>query len=464
MNMSDEEKHPRSSRESGDISAHLTWIERFVEKYWKTMPAAVRIPLFVLFCLLLIYGIYRPIGGEFSVRGVLLQQSADSRQPPVFASDHEVVVRDRHYGVNSVGEYYCIFGSKDYARLLFTGKRKIEVINRETNVPQFPEVEFSRIDQEFEVFALPAATAQPLPVGQALPETVPLAPSGSLIPVVWAHPAAAPRINFALVLTAVGFSPKTGARTGRFFLRLQDNTTLPLLSDKAGGAATYFPVVPGQKVRLPSLYYFSVLLPEQGDTEIAGEIVFEAEGGFAQFFKANQETFSFRLPRQPGREATLRGSLGSEMDVLLVSPYRVILFDKADIARDKDALQAELLRKGFFSMGRDSPLGTGAQTNALFGGKQVPFQALQSVLAILRTHSIRAKTVQYQLDLKSRDPIQIQVGGWAAFDERSPIPKEALDAILAAKTDDEFRAAVRPYAAPASRPRGARSPVRKRTP
>ncbi len=460
--MGDEEGHPRVYREPGDVSAHLTWIERFIEKYWKTMPAAVRIPLFVLFCLLLIYGIYRPIGGEFSVRGVLLQQSAEGRDP-VFASNHEVVVSGRVYGVNSVGEYYCIFGSKDYARLFFTGKRKIEVINRKTNVPSWPEAEFNRMDQEFEAVRLLAAPAIELPrQGQALPGTTPLAPSGSLIPVAWAQPMAAPRINFALVLTAVGFSPKTGAKTGRFFLRLQDYTTLPLLSDKAGGAANYFPVVPGQKIRLPSLYYFSVPLPEQGDAEIAGEIVFEAEGGFSQVFKGNQETFSLRLPRQPGREVTLRGSLGSEIDVLLVGPYGVVLFDKADLARDKDALRAELLRKGFFSAISDSPLGTGAQTNAVFGGKQVSFQALQSVLVVLRNHSVPVKTIQYRLDLKSGNPMEIQIGAWTAFDRSSPISKEVLDAILSAKTDDAFRAAVRPYASPPKEPKRARSPARKR--
>ena len=199
-------------------------------------------------------------------------------------------------------------------------------------------------------------------------------------------------------------------------------------------------------------YYFEM---ESPSLFANGRLILGPRAGFynsvAQTFGFG-DTESFELPPIPaGKIVSVKGTAGGEVQIVLLRKTEVVVFNKGDL----DAGKVALSRNGFWVTEKPAPLGPG-QTNAIFSGKDVPFQDVQQVIGAIMESGVAIKSVQIGLALKSGRNSEVQIGEDKACGSSALIPPEAYQKMMAAANETELSLAIRPYscgrlaAAPAS--------------
>jgi len=408
-----------------DDEKRMNFLEQFISKHYLKQPKSVRTVTFVLFTLLFVYSTYRLIGGEFTVNGRMLQKVEGGFKP---AKNYDVQVGDKFFGTNSRGFYYIVLSPQQYYRVVMKGELTLGITKDEIIFPSV-RANFQRLDQAFEDISLPPLQQVSQLRGQEKLEDQEF---DFLVTPAWANPVQG---GDRLFIQAVEMKPGLSwIKEGAFEFQFNNNIQKLTVAQAREGPAGLIPLVSGEKVLLGTDYHFK--LPERLPSALSGKITLSASKGY---FSSYAETFRVPSNQTYGVSFTALGDQGSKLQLLLLLPYDLKTFDKKDVAHVKDKLASEFAQKGFRVLELRSPLGYEAQTNALFGGKQVPFTALQAVLRILAKHMIKIKTVQYRLDLKSGNPYEIQLGSSAAFDQAPPIPANRLQRLLTASTGEQFK-------------------------
>lgn len=410
---------------------HLTFLEQFISKHYLTQPLCVRTFTYVIFVMLLVFAIYRLTAGEFSIRGRILQKVDHGYKP---AKNYEVRVRDKFFGTNSRGFYYLIFTPSQYYKLMLSGKLALEISTDETVFPP-QTVDLQRFDQELKDITFPLSQ-EVRQLHERREFETPLL--GRLITSTWALDAVELGDD-RLFVTAVQLKsnlPRT--KEGELNFRVGKESLNLLAVQARGMPAGPIPIVSGETIFLGTDYYFK--LPQSLAPSLLGQIKLSTKSGiFLKIFFPYSETFRVSLSRKYGHIFTASGDKGSKVDLLLLSPYDVAIWQKQDLEDVKEELKSQFIQNGFRVLDKRSLLGYKAQTNALFGGKLVPFTILQKILNILTNQQVKIKTIQYQLNLKSGNPYEIQVAGSAAFNDKPQIPAEKLDQLKKASTEEEFK-------------------------
>jgi hypothetical protein len=412
---------------------HLNFLEKFILEHYSAQPPWVRTFTFVIFVLLLVYAIYRMVGGEFSLSGELHQpaQGGGSER----ASGYDVKLGQKRFGTNFDGAYYIVLGPRHYISLMATGQLTVDIWKEKTFIEKRP-LAFSRINQEFErievkllqeggVFVQPSQRHAHSGSAASLSDLL-------VIPAQADPVQGGDRLFVEVVELKPGLpSIKEGAlelQVSRKVLKLRSARTREV-------TATPIPLVSGEKFVLETDYYFEI--PPDLPSAPSGEIKLTAKG---RLFSSYAETFEVSLDRNYGDRFSVPGDQKSQVSLLRLTPYDVMIYEKKDLIDQKDRLKAQFIQAGYRVVDFRSPLGYDAETNALFGGKKVPYQHLQKILAIVRNQGIKIKTVQYQLNLRSGNPYEIQLGGSAAFNNKNPLPDDLLRKLESATGEEEFKA------------------------
>jgi hypothetical protein len=433
-----EEHMPKDSSANDSRIINLKFFEDFIAKYYTKQHPVIRGFVFLLFSLLVFYAGYQMIGGEVLISGRIyhsIQGPVPGGRPLIKgAKQYDIVFGGKAYGPNHRGDYFLILSSVEYAKLLVSGQLDVDLsIGSASHPPQ--KLSFNRIKKTFEDIAV----SPPAEGGSAHAQPATLERIGSSDPALgtllaWAD--SEDRGNRLLVLGIDFKGADKAVREG--FIELRDERTLPrpsLLKTRAGTVAT-IPLVAGEAVAPGSTYYFEV--PKVALSPSA-QVKLSSKGWF---LSTDLETFS--LPERPpvGQPFPARGTKGSELYLLLLSPYDVVLYDKKDMADVKDQLKKALTDNGYLVLESPSPLGESAQTNAIFGGRRVPFTVLQSILGIAARYQLLIKKVEYQLNLRSGNPYEVQLGGLAELNRAPAMSRSKIERILRAKDEAEFRSAL----------------------
>lgn len=412
-----------------DATKHLTWLEDFVARHYPKMPAAVRIPVFILFAVLLAYAIYRVVGGEFTVRGRILTQAPGAFEP---ARNFDIQYGDRFFGTNSKGFYYLILGPWEYGVLLAKGSLKLEVTNGPRIFPE-QEVRFDLFRRQFADIRI----APPEVIGRVdpAPDRIPASRDFLVPPLLAQSPSVADR----LFVHRIRLNPDLQwAAEGRLELRTKGGTA-SLMSARTRRAAGRLPLVPGEPVVFENEYYFEV--PPAGQGISPGELRLVPRASIFRAVLPGSPAESFQIPLTTlyGEIVKVMGEKGSEIEVIRLGRYDVTIFEKTDLAAVARPLQQDLTRHGFRVVHTRSVLGEQAETNALFAGRSVPYDVLQRVLGVLGTKGVRLKSVQYRQDLASGNPYEMQLGGAARFNAAPVLPDERLRRLVRASSETEFQ-------------------------
>jgi hypothetical protein len=410
---------------------HLIFLENFISKHYSKQPKWVRTIVFILLTILLVYSTYRITGGEYSVRGSILLQENQQDYKPV--GNYDVQVDDKNFGTNSQGFYYVILGPIQYSRLNIGGELDTVLINKDDNTFSPQILEFNRLNQEFERLTLPKQKANRSAEYQES--------EGAFLDIFINSASAANGIQNGdrLFVTAITLNPDSPKIIEVELEAMIENNTFKLLSTQTGGLPTgLVPVISGKTVNLEKKYYFNI--PRSLDSSLLGDIrLSEKKGIISKLISSSySETFKIFINQSYGKLFTAKGNKGSQIDMLLLSKYDVVIWEKYDIENVIKDLETEFTQSGFRVVKKRSPLGSKSQTNALYGGESVPFTTMQQILRILDNRQIKIKTIQYQLNLRSGNYNEIQVGGSARLNDAPPIPDKLIKKILNTQDEKEF--------------------------
>ena len=412
----------------GKEQKQLSFLENFVSKHYTKQPKWVRTVVYLAFAILLVFSIYRLTSGDFSVRGRILEQSSGSYHP---AKNFDVRIRDKYFGTNSLGWYYLILNPSQYYKVMLGGKLTMDII-KDNTIYRNQTVALQRFDQEFEDIIL----SEEVEMGHLYNRHENAAfPLDVLIPPAWAGERKPELGGDRIFVTAVRMTSKVDVpREGRFICEVGGQPVEMLSVQSGGWLAGSIPLVQGERVGLEQEYFFNI--PVRFTREPSAFIIIHHSGGL---FSGYEEAFPVELNHEFAEPFEAVGNKGSVVELMRVSAYNVVLWQKQDIAEVEGALIEQLHHHGFRVDQRMSKLGYHAQTNALFGGLSVPYTTMQTVLRLLYAHELQMKTVEYQKSLKSGDDFAIQIGGSKAYDERPAIPPEIMEHLIDAGSEGEFK-------------------------
>jgi hypothetical protein len=405
------------------------FLERFIERHFDAQPRSVRAFVYLLFAVLLAYSIYQAIGGEVAVQGRLFVKVCSADKPisadGTISSDDvsalevecdavkqkksrparelEIVVGDKHFGVNSRGEYYIVLNRLGYSGMMIRGELPLRIYNGDGSLHELHKVAFNRVEQSFEDLTMPSQStllaqsgSSPFSLGAAFPEAA-----------AWAHLGQASSRKALLFLTAVKLAEKTNPRLkeGRWEL-YQDGISARLQVGGPDIDATT-PLLTGQTIDLGRKYYFSVPLFGQGPGRLSGRIVLRAEAGF---FSSYTETFAFS--KDTGKEAsfTVSGDRGSEVELLLSLPVDTNLAEKASSIEAKtceEVADSEICHKKYPAGCANSPVPT----------YDAYFNFLKNLLPSASLESSILLTQDDFATLESRTPMALTGRNHAAYAE-----------------------------------------------
>ncbi len=412
----------------GNEQKHISFLENFISKHYMKQPKWVRTFVYLAFAILLVFSIYRLTSGDFSVRGRILEESGGSYHP---AKNFDVRIRDKYFGTNSLGWYYLILNPSQYYKVMLGGKLTMDII-KDNTIYRNQTVALQRFDQEFEDIIL----SEEVELGHLYNRYENAAfPLDVLIPPAWAGEQKPELGGDRIFVTAVTMTSKVDVpREGEFVCEIGEQL-VELLSVRSGGwQAGPVPLVQGERVELEQEYFFDI--PVRFSREPSAFIIIHHPGGL---FGRYSETFPVSLIHPFGESFETVGDKGSVIELMRLSPYNVVLWQKRDLEEVERPLVEQLHHHGFRVDQRMSKLGYNAQTNALFGGLSVHYRTMQQVLEMLQAYGVHMKTIEYQRNLKSGDQFAIQIGGSSAYIEKPIIPPEIIERLIDAGTEDEFR-------------------------
>ncbi len=412
-----------------DGSAHgLTWLETFISNNYSKQSAWVRTVVFLVLVGVLVFGLYRTIGGDFDLKGRVLEKISDA-ELHVPSNWYEVQLGQQSFGVCRNGDYRIILTWVEYLGAIGSGKLSVQVFLPNGGV-ETQNLTVHRLGyQDLDDIVIPiAATALNAPgraptSGRALP---------GWLPSFTAHAAAPPRTGAKLMLESIAIS--SGASAAR-----EVDVTLgaygspkPLLLKPTNDPSGPVTVVPGKIVTYNDDHFFALdSAPPNGVSQL-GDLTIASQHGFLQSGYA--ETFHLPSAVSYGAAFDAPGSNGSHIRLRLVYPWTVQIYDRAEIPGGAAALKQALLDRGFDSRPIPMPPNASTQPNLLSIARAVPLQSAQSILAVLRDHGVRLKKVQRETD-------QTQLSGSKDLDNAPELGDARLEKMISATNDAEFNQA-----------------------
>ncbi|MEK6374032.1 MAG: hypothetical protein AABO58_15200 [Acidobacteriota bacterium] len=251
-----------------DRTAARNFVERFLEKYFPTLPAWLRSIIYFMMFMLFAYSFLRLIGGDFAVRGQVFKGSS------LVKNSFDVCIGEGRYGTNSVGDFYAVLPPSQYYGMLITGKAHVDVFQGSERVHQ-QDVRFSRFPPRFAEIIIQTAQA-PLPPDRAARF------DWSLVPSAFAQTRAA--ATERLYIERIALSD-VDAREADATLSA-GSTRYPLLLD--GRTGSRIPLLRGKELDLGSRFYFAI------PSTLTGRIVTVTISPKGLF--AGAQTFKFAMP------------------------------------------------------------------------------------------------------------------------------------------------------------------------
>jgi hypothetical protein len=319
-----------AQRESDRVSGQLSFIGKFIDKYFLRQPSWVQSFTFVIFVLLFAYG-FILLPGKAVLEGNLWVRKAASRVCP------DPCVRPAEYyslrwGTtdvlsNSKGQYRIVVSPLQYIRLFSSGSHRVNILKielisgeqeatlngaeeefTETLVAKDQELRLNRLENEFENAYVP-------PFGiQATSNVVPEPPNdNSLISRAWADTLRGRYRLFIQGIRMAGGPTKADISFSLF----TGGQTIELKQGRGGQELPVgpIPVVSDQSVDLGSVYYFPI--PDQGSPPITGIVRMAWPGGILGLFSGTEEDFSLPSQQTIDQSFQISGSKGSILTVQL---------------------------------------------------------------------------------------------------------------------------------------------------
>jgi hypothetical protein len=177
---------------------------------------------------------------------------------------------------------------------------------------------------------------------------------------------------------------------------------------------------------------------------VKAQVKLTTPGGFFQLYSNRDEYFPLPAQQPVGEQLQLKGSYGSVLTVRMIFENEVKLFKQSDIALAGDQLEPQFLSQGLVVRWSPLPLGKAqtGETNALWTGRGVSYDAVQKLLQVALMGKIPLKKVQYQYSFQStNNPNEVQFGSSpGCIGSAYPvIPESTLRSAIDAKTEDDFK-------------------------
>lgn len=457
-----DEQEKSQPEESNPVDRQLSFVGRFIDKYYLKQSKAVQTGTFIVFVLLFAYGFLNILNGKYVLKGNLLKATASG---VTYAPYYGVRWGTEDFASNSRGEYYVALGFGEYMRAVISGEHEVIFLQpgpsgMSEQVAWSGNVTVNRLDGEFKnvTISYSAPAAAPAPSGLEGANRIHSAPWSLLVPAAWASEAAGGPGVYQLLVQNVRLS--SGAAQGKATIELTvDNQQLELrdrnMSDLTAGP---LPLPANQNIDLGSNLYFGIpgnSLPVRGQVRVTAPA-----SGFFQISNY-QEEFPLPAEQSVGQALQLRGSRGGAVTARIVFSQPLKLYREADWAAKKDNLEAAFLSQGFVVKWADPPLGALAETNALWTGPMVPFDVVQRLLRAAVSQQIPLKKVQYRYQFRSSpNPTEMQIGSSKACANFESIPTQALQQAIDASSEDAFQRVIAPYTCSATS--AVRSMMRRR--
>lgn len=409
---------------------HLSFIETFISKYYMKQPQWVRTFTFVIFVLLLCFTISRLIGGEYNVRGRILHETENGLKP---AKNYDIRVGDKYFGTNSRGLYYIILNPTQYYRLMLKGNLKLG-LSKDEDIFNPKTLRYLRLDDEFEDWKL--LRVQEIAQLHKNEESE-IELSDVFIPL--AHALDVKENYNRLFVTSLQLqSNLSDIKEGRLEFLFNGNSSKLLDAQTSRMPAGLIPIVSGEKIFLETNYYLNIPQGLKSSDIVKINLSAKKRGFLKQFSPSYSELFKVGINPNYGIPFSSIGNNGSEINLLLLSMYDLVTWEKEDLEGVIEKIEHSFRQNGFRMVKKHSPLGYKAQTNSIFGGKSVPFTIIQKVLDIVSKNQIKIKAILYKRVLRSGNPYEIQLGGYSVYDDAPPLTDEKINQLLRASTEKEF--------------------------
>jgi hypothetical protein len=425
----------------------LTFLERFVSKNYAKQPLWVRTFVYLVFAILLAFALYRLVGGYYCIQGQVYEKVGNVTK---YAKNYDITVGKRKFGTNSLGQYYVILNPAEYYRLILSGNLPLRVHKGEILCSK-DTLKYDRMEQVLEDITLAETQEEGGQDAIGMENSIEMraSPLDFLIPLAYAgNPERGDRLFITGIQLGEGAAnvrmmTQSIMKTKECNLMLDfGGQTLELLTTQTGGTASGpVPVMPGQSMYLGTDYYFDL------SRSIGGKI----QGKMVMSVEDKPENFNINMDGKYGEKFNVIGNLGSRVEMMILKPYDVVIWESRDILSALGDMESVLTAKGYrvvtVPLSREAIKQTGRetskQTNAVFGGNKVPFEALQDVIPVLKEHGVEVKAIRYGINLRSGNQYQIQVGNSAELNDKPPLPENDLRELIQVRSEEDFKSVLK---------------------
>ncbi len=426
--MGDEEKQPASPLDQ------LTFIGKFIDKYYVRQPLWLQSVTFTVFLLLFVYGFINLLNGKYVLKGSLWLEKPANECPQKkscssWAPYYEVRWGQQGFVSNSTGDYYVAIGLPEYLKALAAGAHDVTLVKDGTNMGG-QSLKINRLAGEFDDVTIKLPSDQNADLRTE--------PDWSIFPRVWASVTPG---RYRLLVEGVSLAGAP-AKTGATFELLADSRTFPLQDHNASDMTTGpIPIMGTGATDLGGSLYFSLpgySLPVNGAVRVT-----TSAGGIFQYSSNSTETFPLPPQQTIGNAMQLQGTKGSYLTLRIVFSQDVKVFRKSALLGKKQEFESDLRNQGLLARWSDPPLGMQTDTDSLWTGPEVPFDVLQRLLRVAVNEDIELKQLGYRYAFKSTsNPTEIQFGSDMSCASTPRIPPAVLQKAIDAKSETEFVAAI----------------------
>jgi hypothetical protein len=417
-----------SSKDSGTKNNKSNFLEKFVLRFYESQPSWVRTTVYLMFAIILGATAYKTIGGQVILQGQIIEQTADGGERG--ALGYDVVIGDKYYGTNSKGIFYALLDSLQFAMVFSSKQLEVDIFQGNVLVERGAVL-------GYRYFASPDLETVTLTSSPEGAEDDVLGYSGKrktfaqLLSNPFGTAIASTLANDRLMIKGIRI-PSSSKEQIPVKLSLEvDGQEVHLRSAKLGNRQLERIEIPsGKKWELDPVYFFE--LPGQ-----ATQGILHVEA-FYGLLSTTTKNITFVIPERYGVQTEIRSDSETEIILQRLSPYDVLIFDKKDLYPVKAELMSALTARGFRVLEYSSPLGYSGQTNAIFGGQEVPINELQKVLDILHSNGMQIKTIRRGIKLRSGNKYEIQIGGAKRLNDKEPISASAIEEIITTKSTEIF--------------------------
>jgi hypothetical protein len=407
---------------------------RIVLSKFDGMPEWVRICAFLTALLVIVYLALHSVNAEYFVGGTVLEPSPGHPGYKRAGRGYDVRWADKYAGTNSKGHFGFVLSPMEYFGLLKAGNQSLEIwkSGNEDDVEDQEickkSVKFQRFESNFEDYYVDNKCA----LAEAAQTT---RPGTALVPTVYASEPSGAGASYHILVKTLQFAPQWARSDSAEIILFLGGEEWPLRNPdgKIYGAVS---ILPGESFAFRD----GVYLPAKSLG--GGRVRLSDRRGFLNY---TEEWFDLPNILEIGKSSTVRGSLGSSLDVVPVGRSTITIFRKYGDAAYYSGLAENLLAIGVLPMSSASPLGAEKPINTLFVGPSVEPSTVKSVLAALTKNGVQLKRIAYPYTFESTaDTSRIQLG-WSAQCVHSALIPKANIADLAATPDSHFAEAVKKY-------------------